>query len=77
VVGKAVAHGVTSGEDLAAMSLQTLQGFCADIGPDVYQVLTLEGSVAARNHLGGTAPVQVTAAAERALARVLERPRPA
>ncbi|QIB65257.1 argininosuccinate lyase [Kineobactrum salinum] len=77
VVGKAVAHGVASGEDLAEMSLPTLQGFCAAIGSDVYEVLTLEGSVAARDHLGGTAPLQVAAAAERALARIMERPRPA
>ena len=67
VVGKAVAHGIESGQDLAEMDLMTLQGFCADICEDVFEVLTLEGSVAARNHLGGTAPAQVTAAAERAL----------
>jgi len=73
VVGQAVAHGVTSGLDLAEMGLQTLQGFCADIGEDVFEVLTLEGSIAARDHLGGTAPVQVAAAAERALARLQER----
>ena len=66
VVGKAVAQGVASGQDLAEMPLATLQGFCADIGADVFEVLTLEGSVAARDHLGGTAPRQVAAAAERA-----------
>ena len=63
VVGKAVAHGVESGLDLAEMDLATLQGFCADIQGDVFDVLTLEGSVAARDHLGGTAPQQVAAAA--------------
>ena len=68
VVGRAVAHGVDSGQDLAEMDLATLQGFCAEIGEDVYDVLTLEGSVAARDHLGGTAPAQVRAAAQRALA---------
>ena len=73
VVGQAVAHGVTSGLDLAEMDLATLQGFCAEIGEDVFAVLTLEGSVAARNHLGGTAPAQVAAAAQRALARLQER----
>ena len=66
VVGTAVAHGVDSGQDLAEMSLATLQGFCADIQKDVFEVLTLEGSVAARDHLGGTAPAQVAAAAQRA-----------
>jgi len=67
VVGKAVAHGVEAGLDLADMELATLQGFCPDIGEDVFDVLTLEGSIAARNHLGGTAPAQVSAAAQRAL----------
>ncbi len=66
VVGKAVAHGVASGKDLADMSLDKLQAFCGDIREDVFEVLTLEGSVAARNHLGGTAPEQVAAAAIRA-----------
>jgi len=73
VVGKAVAHGVDTGLDLADMELATLQGFCADIGEDVFEVLTLEGSVGARDHLGGTAPNQVTAAAQRARQRLDER----
>jgi argininosuccinate lyase len=73
VVGKAVAHGVDCGLDLAEMELETLQGFCADIGEDVFDVLTLEGSLAARDHLGGTAPSQVAAAAQRALARLEQR----
>ena len=73
VVGKAVAHGVENDLDLAEMSLQTLQGFWADIGEDVFEVLTLEGSVRARNHLGGTAPTQVAAAAERARALLGQR----
>lgn len=73
VVGKAVAHGVAEGLDLAEMELATLQGFCADIGEDVFEVLTLEGSVAARDHLGGTAPKQVAAAAARAAQRLDNR----
>ena len=73
VVGKAVAHGVASGQDLAEMELATLQGFCADIGEDVFEVLTLEGSFAARDHLGGTAPAQVAAAAVRAGQRLEKR----
>jgi argininosuccinate lyase len=73
VVGKAVAHGIESGQDLAEMELATLQGFCGDITDDVFEVLTLEGSVAARNHLGGTAPGQVAAAAQRAGARLKTR----
>jgi len=66
IVGKAVGHGVKMGKDLAEMSLAELQAFGAMIEQDVYAVLTLEGSVNARNHIGGTAPVQVKAAAARA-----------
>ncbi|MCL4104441.1 UNVERIFIED_CONTAM: hypothetical protein GTU68_047403 [Idotea baltica] len=73
VVGKAVAHGVECGLDLAEMDLSTLQSFCADISDNVYDVLTLEGSIAARDHLGGTAPTQVSAAATRALALIEAR----
>ena len=72
VVGLAVAHGIKTGEDLSEMSLETLQGFCDKITDDVFEVLTLEGSVAARDHLGGTAPNQVRAAAERAKAYLAE-----
>ncbi|MDQ2695859.1 MAG: argininosuccinate lyase [Pseudomonadota bacterium] len=67
-VGRAVRHGIATGRDLAEMDLAELQAFSPVIGPDVYRVLTLEGSVAARNHLGGTAPGQVRAAAARARA---------
>jgi len=70
VVGKAVAHGVATGTDLAEMDLDTLRGFSDAIGDDVYEVLTLEGSLAARDHLGGTAPDQVRAAIARARARI-------
>ncbi|MCB1224911.1 MAG: argininosuccinate lyase [Verrucomicrobiales bacterium] len=59
VVGKAVALGVESERDLSEMSLKELQGFSAVIENDVFDCLTLEGSVAARNHQGGTAPEQV------------------
>ena len=61
IVGRAVRHGVEQGRDLAQMSLDELQGFSGAIGEDVFEVLTLEGSVAARDHLGGTAPAQVRA----------------
>jgi argininosuccinate lyase len=50
--------------------LAQLQQFSDQITDDVFDVLTLEGSVAARDHIGGTAPVQVRAAASRALARL-------
>jgi argininosuccinate lyase len=64
VVGKAVAHCIEKECDLAALSLETLQTFHSDIEQDVYEVLTLDGSVAARDHVGGTAPKQVRAAIE-------------
>ncbi|QCU89213.1 argininosuccinate lyase [Thiomicrorhabdus sediminis] len=70
VVGLAVAHGIKTGEDLSEMSLQTLQGFSDKISEDVFEVLTLEGSVAARNHFGGTAPDQVRAAVARGFAEL-------
>ena len=73
VVGKAVGYGVASKKDLAEMSLQELQQFSDIIREDVFDVLTLEGSVNARNHLGGTAPDQVRAAAGRARAKLTAR----
>ena len=66
VVALAVKHGVQQGCDLADLSLAELQKFNATISNDVYQVLTLEGSVASRNHIGGTAPAQVKQAIARA-----------
>ena len=66
VVGKAVNHGIETGLDLSEMSLEALQHFSDHIGEDVFAVLTLEGSVAARNHLGGTAPNQVIKAVQQA-----------
>jgi argininosuccinate lyase len=52
--------------DLADLSLETLQSFHGDIKEDVFEVLTLDGSVAARDHFGGTAPNQVKAAVKTA-----------
>jgi argininosuccinate lyase len=73
IVGNAVAYGVEKQLDLSEMDLQTLQSFCADITEDVFEVLTLQGSVASRDHLGGTAPNQVRAAAQRASQRLSDR----
>ncbi|QIT53776.1 argininosuccinate lyase [Aquisalimonas sp. 2447] len=70
IVGAAVRHGVDNGVDLADMDLATLQGFSDTIGDDVYEVLTLEGSLAARNHIGGTAPAQVRAQVKKARERL-------
>jgi argininosuccinate lyase len=60
-VGKAVRQAAAAGRDLAELSLEELRAFSALIGPDVHAALTLEGSVAARDHVGGTAPAQVRA----------------
>ena len=70
VVGKAVAFGIEQGLDLSELSLEALQQFSESIQQDVFEVLTLEGSVAARDHIGGTAPVQVRAAIGRARERI-------
>ncbi|OYQ79353.1 argininosuccinate lyase [Ignatzschineria sp. F8392] len=68
VVGNAVRLGVETERDLSEMMLAELQQFSDLIDEDVFEYLTLEGSVAARNHYGGTAPKQVLAAIERAKA---------
>jgi argininosuccinate lyase len=61
-VARAVRHAEAKGVDLAALPLSELQSFAPAIGDDVFAVLTLEGSVASRDHPGGTAPAQVRAA---------------
>jgi argininosuccinate lyase len=70
VVGRAVAHAVAAQCDLADLSLETLQSFSDRIKADVFEVLTVEGSVAARDHFGGTAPAQVRAAVLRGRERL-------
>ena len=62
VVGKSVAFGIEQKKDLADLSLAELQNFSDLITEDVFEVLTLEGSIGARDHIGGTAPTQVLAA---------------
>jgi argininosuccinate lyase len=59
VVGSSVAYAIKKGVDLSELSLEELQGFDKTIEEDVFDVLTLEGSLCARDHLGGTAPNQV------------------
>jgi argininosuccinate lyase len=66
VVGESVAFGIAEGKDLSELTLAQLQTFSELITDDVFDVLTLEGSVAARDHLGGTAPRQVLLACEAA-----------
>ncbi|WOD11622.1 argininosuccinate lyase [Pseudomonas sp. NyZ704] len=65
IVGHAVKYGVESSKDLAEMSLEELRQFSDQIDQDVFDVLTLEGSVNSRDHIGGTAPKQVLAAVKR------------
>ncbi len=66
VVGLSVAYGIKHQKDLSELSLTELQNFSAHITDDVFEVLTLDGSVAARDHLGGTAPNQVRSAIAKA-----------
>ncbi|MFL6563531.1 MAG: argininosuccinate lyase [Burkholderiales bacterium] len=70
VVARAVREAERLGVDLAALPLSKLRQFSKEIGPDAKRVLTPEGSVAARNHIGGTAPSQVRAAISRARKRL-------
>ncbi|WP_370279289.1 argininosuccinate lyase [Pontibacterium sp.] len=73
IVGKSVAYGIEEGKDLGEMTLDELAQFSDVITTDVFDVLTLEGSVAARNHIGGTAPDQVRAAVVRGEKKLAER----
>ncbi|WP_291992206.1 argininosuccinate lyase [Candidatus Accumulibacter sp. ACC003] len=65
-VGRAVRRAEELGVDLAQLSLAELQHFAPTVDEDVFAVLTVDGSLAARKHLGGTAPEQVLAAIARA-----------
>ena len=66
VVGLAVRHAEALGVDLSELALADLRQFSALIDEDVFKALTVDGSLAARNHIGGTAPEQVLAAIARA-----------
>jgi argininosuccinate lyase len=59
IVAHAVKTAMTQGVDLSGLSLEALQQFDARIEADVFDVLSLRGSLHARNVLGGTAPAQV------------------
>ncbi|MBK6862377.1 MAG: argininosuccinate lyase [Ideonella sp.] len=61
VVAHAVKAAQGQGRDLAELSLEALQRIHPTIGADVHEVLSLRGSLAARNIVGGTAPAQVRA----------------
>ncbi|HJY75856.1 MAG TPA: argininosuccinate lyase [Burkholderiales bacterium] len=70
IVARAVREAERLGVDLASLPLSKLRTFSNQIGADAKRVLTPEGSVAARNHVGGTAPPQVRAAIARARKRL-------
>ena len=72
-VAGAVRHAQSKGVDLAQVPLAELQTFSPLITQTVYAVLTLDGSAASRNHIGGTAPAQVRAAVARARQRLSDR----
>ncbi|MHB8668077.1 MAG: argininosuccinate lyase [Burkholderiales bacterium] len=65
-VARAVRAADARGCDLAALGLAELRRFAPLVGADVFKVLTLEGSLASRDHVGGTAPRRVRAAVKRA-----------
>ncbi len=69
-VARAVRHAEQRGLDLAQLPLAELQAFSPLVDESVHAVLTLEGSAASRNHIGGTAPAQVRAAVARARQRM-------
>jgi argininosuccinate lyase len=70
IVAHAVRHAIERGLNLADLPMATLQSFHPGIGDDVYAVLSLPGSLNARDTLGGTAPAQVRAQVARHRARL-------
>ncbi len=71
-VALAVRFAVERNCDLSDLKLEELQQFSLLITDDIYTVLTLEGSLSARNHTGGTSPAQVEAAIARARSSILK-----
>jgi argininosuccinate lyase len=66
IVSRAVRSAEEAGRDLSELDMEVLRGFSPLIGDDVRAILTPEGSVASRKHIGGTAPEAVRAAIARA-----------
>ena len=69
-VGHTVKAAEAKGVDLPQLTLEELRAFCPQVENDVFSVLTVAGSLASRNHIGGTAPEQVRAAIARARQRL-------
>ena len=59
VVGKTVAFAISSGQDISELSLSDLQTFSKLIEEDIFDSISLEGSLSARNHIGGTSKAQI------------------
>lgn len=70
IVGRAVRLGIETDRDLSELSISELQQFSTAIDDDVYGALTLDGAVAARDHVGGTAPARVREAVKQARERL-------
>jgi argininosuccinate lyase len=70
IVAKVVRFSLAKGLDLSEMALADLQKFSKHISDDVYKVLTLKGSLNARNHIGGTAPKVVKNALKKAKLKI-------
>jgi len=70
VVAHAVKDAIAAGVDLSELPLDKLKAYNPAIEQDVYEVLSLRGSLNARNILGGTAPEQVRAQVARHRARL-------
>ena len=66
IVGKAVASAIKQKKGLSELSLEEMKSFYSGIGEEVFGILTLKGSLNARDHLGGTAPTQVRKAIKNA-----------
>ncbi|MEM7026882.1 MAG: argininosuccinate lyase [Pseudomonadota bacterium] len=72
VVGKIVHFAIQNEKALSELTLDELQQYSDVINNDVFEVLTLEGSVAARDHIGGTAPEQVKQAIKNLQTRITQ-----
>ncbi len=70
IVGRVVNAAIADGMSLEDMPLERLRGISESIGDDVYDILSVEGSVNARDHVGGTAPSRVRSAIAEARRRL-------
>jgi len=69
-VGQAVQFALENNKKLSELALKELQKFNKNIEKDIFDCLTLEGSVNARNHIGATSPEQVLEAIKRGQLRL-------